>query len=388
VIIPIKAVPTVRWAIGKPSSTAGTTNYSRNSLNQYTAVGGVNYSYDKNGNLTNDGQYRYYYDCENRLTDVNDVNDSRVASYRYDYLGRRIRKTEYSSQKTTRYVYDGEQIVAEFDVNSVTQVQTLRRRFFYGPGIDEPICMLIAANSAKFYYHYDGLGSVVAISNNSGKIVERYSYDVFGEPTIRDSGDVTRDSSAYGNRFMFTGRDYDDETGLYYYRARYYSPAIGRFLSADMLGTVPDGGYRNQFAATTQYEDGMNLYTYVGNNPVMKTDPMGLIVLKCPSNESGAKSDRGLCDDSKNWHPAHWGHRCYREVVPLGTKGQPAGLHCCYKGGKLVDKHIDSISPATSGGGGKCKFDDPCRTAKHGLWDVWLIPGGEGIPNSMPILAF
>lgn len=71
---------------------------------------------------------------------------------------------------------------------------------------------------------------MVAISDSSGNLVEEYSYDVFGEPTIRDANGTVIDESTVGKRFMFTGRDYDSETGLYYYRARYYSPKVGWFL--------------------------------------------------------------------------------------------------------------------------------------------------------------
>ncbi|MHB9069028.1 MAG: RHS repeat-associated core domain-containing protein [Sedimentisphaerales bacterium] len=231
-------------------------SFLHNRLNQYTSVDGVNYGYDLNGNLTNDGIYRYYYDCENRLIDVNNAaDDSLVAHYAYDYLGRRISKLTTNDQTLTTYVYDGDQIIAEYDGSG-----NLLRKFIYGPGIDEPIMMIDASTSSRYYYHYDGLGSVVALSNNDGEIVERYSYDVFGTATIRDAGGSVISVSSVANSYMFTGREYDSETGNYCYRARYYKPSIGRFLQTDPIG----------------YSDGMNIYAYCGNNPIMFTDATGL----------------------------------------------------------------------------------------------------------------
>jgi len=230
------------------------TEYTRNSLNQYTSVGGTDYSYDDNGNLTDDGTYDYYYDCENRLMDVNDANGQRVATYSYDYNGRRIYKTINGT--ITNYCYDGDQVIAEYDAND-----TLLRKFVYGPGIDEPIMMIdVTDSNAVYYYHFDGLGSVAALSDANGVLVESYSYDVFGEPNT---------TSSVGNPYMFTGRRYDTETGLYYYRARHYGPHIGRFLQPDPVG----------------YEAGFNLYTYVKNNPINKADPSGLDeVADCMNN--------------------------------------------------------------------------------------------------------
>ncbi len=127
---------------------------------------------------------------------------------------------------------------------------TLLRKFVYGPGIDEPICLINVSSGDKYYYHYDGLGSVVALSHNN-EIVESYSYDVYGKPS---------QISAVGNPYLFTGRAYDGETGLYYYRARYYKPSIGRFLQTDPVG----------------YTTGLNLYAYCGSNPLNWADPLGL----------------------------------------------------------------------------------------------------------------
>lgn len=242
------------------------TVYQINSLNQYTSVGGASYSYDENGSLTDDGSYEYYYDCENRLTDVNE-NNIRIASYKYDYAGRRVRKILYSGgspSSMVKYCYDGDQVIQEFN-----GADEILRTYFYGAGVDEPVAMCAKGNG-WYSYHYDGLGSVVAVSDEGGDIVERYSYDVFGKVTIHtDAGadgqwmtsdDTISSSSSIGNPYFFTGRCLDDETGLYYYRARYYKPELGRFLQPDPIG----------------FGDGLNLYTYVGNNPLNWIDPWGL----------------------------------------------------------------------------------------------------------------
>jgi len=109
----------------------------------------------------------------------------------------------------------------------------------------------VAGGNILYYYHFDGLGSVIALSKVNGEIVERYSYDVFGEPNR---------ISDVNNPYMFTGREYDEETGNYYYRARYYNPHIGRFLQADPIGIA----------------GGINIYTYCLNNPTNWVDPWGL----------------------------------------------------------------------------------------------------------------
>ncbi len=138
------------------------------------------------------------------------------------------------------------------------------RKFIYGPGIDEPIIIVVRSQETEvsYFYHFDGLGSVVALSDANAMIVEKYSYDVFGNVIATECTENTE------NPYFFTARRLDDETGLYYYRARYYKPGIGRFLQPDPI----------------RYDGGLNLYSYVKNEPVSITDPFGLFG-KCGPGE-------------------------------------------------------------------------------------------------------
>lgn len=166
------------------------------------------------------------------------------ASFQYDAVGRRIGKTVNGT--TTQYVYDGLDIIQEKQNGTVTAnyMRTLN--------IDEPLARL-TTNTPRFY-QTDALGSVIALTDESGTVKTTYSYDPFGNVTV--SGETS------DNPFQYTGRE-NDGTWLYYYRARYYSPELQRFISEDPIGF--DGG-------------SINLYSYVNNNPVNETDPYGLWV--------------------------------------------------------------------------------------------------------------
>jgi len=229
-------------SVGNRTSTIsnGTTSYISNSVNQYIEVNDATIGYDMNGNLTSIATNTYSYDLENRLTSA--TTPSHTASYGYDPFGRRISKTV--DGVTTKFLYDGDQIIAECDGSD-----NMTAKYINGASIDETIRMDRGANS--YYYHHDGLGSVTNLTDATGATVESYAYDVFGKPSS---------VSSIGNARMFTGRDYDQETGLYYYRARMYSPELGRFLQTDPIG----------------YRSGINLYTYCSNNPLNFVDPMGL----------------------------------------------------------------------------------------------------------------
>jgi YD repeat-containing protein len=177
------------WSTVNDNGTTTTYLTTGNDLNQYDQSG-VNspyndnvYTYDDNGNLTSintDGspgdEVTYTYDSENRLISV---DSGSTTTYTYDHAGRRVSKTD-SSDIVTKYVYDGDQVIAEYDDHTTPDTFVLVRKFIYGPGIDEPICMIIPAgqtNAGTYFYHFDGLGSVVALSNTSGIIEASYSYD-------------------------------------------------------------------------------------------------------------------------------------------------------------------------------------------------------------------
>jgi len=261
----------------------GTTNYASNNLNQYSTVGSTNYAYDSNGNLSSDGTFTYAYDYENRLTSA--TKSGTTANYKYDAFGRRIEKTVNGT--ITKFIYDGDQIIAEYD-----GAGALISKFVYGAGIDEVLKM--EKGGTSYYYHYDGLGSVTNLTDSTGQTSESYSYDAFGKPST---------TSTLGNRYMFTGREYDTETELYYYRARYYSPTLGRFLQRDQLG----------------YFDDINLYRYCANNPINFLDPFGWDKEK-PWLEKGWEwwSDLVTGNDPILSKPDFW-EGAYRDWVTIGN---------------------------------------------------------------------
>jgi RHS repeat-associated protein len=228
---------------------------STDPMNRYQTVAGNPLTYDPRGNTLTDAANTYAYDVLNRQTGV--TGTTSTAEYLYDARGRRIARV-VDGITTTHYIYDTQyRVLEERDGDG-----DLLARYTYGTGMDEPLTMERDGNT--YYYHRDALGSITEVTDESGVIVERYEYDVYGAVTIYDSSDVTITTSAIANPYLFTARRYDPESGNYYYRARYYSPALGRFLSQDPLG-FEAGDY--------------NLYRYAFNNPTNLTDPSGEIVV-------------------------------------------------------------------------------------------------------------
>jgi RHS repeat-associated protein len=253
-------------AVGNTCRTTDTCQF--NVVNEKVKFDGTNISYSPNGNPLNDDNYTYQYDEENRLTAETRLFDGLVCQYQYDALSRRVQKVPMSAGACTAasYFYDDARIIEEQN-GGVTQAT-----YIYGNYVDEILTM--DRGGQPYYYHQNALWSVEAITNSAANPVERYTYDAYGIPAVTDgsfnpippnawpishSGGLGTPHSAIGNPWMFTGRQFDEETGLYFYRARSYDPREGRFLQRDPL----------------EYVDSMNLYEYVLDRPTYAVDPSG-----------------------------------------------------------------------------------------------------------------
>jgi RHS repeat-associated protein len=221
-----------------PQPSPGVANAAPNGLNQIASLNGTNFTYDGRGNLTGTGSATYSYDVYNRLTAAS------TATLAYDAAGR-LHQT-VGGGVTTRFLYDGADLIAEYD-----GAGALLRRYVHGPDIDEPIVWYEGSSTSdRRWLHQDRLGSVIAASDSNGAIIgSPNTYDEYGAPSSSNAG-----------RFQYTGQTWLPEANLYHYKARVYSPSLGRFLQSDPV----------------LYAAGMNLYAYVGNDPVNSIDPLGL----------------------------------------------------------------------------------------------------------------
>ena len=191
--------------------------------------------------------------CSN---DQNCIGLKNPASYSiqfgYDPQGNRWKQatTESGTTETRTFLYDREDILAEY----TDELLTVRKAMYiHGPGIDETLA-LVSPNGEVFVVLHDGLGSVTGLVDQRGGFVNDYDYAAFGQRSVNSGRDTIE------NRFMYTNREHvesgPNDSELYDYRARYYRPDLGRFISMDPLGMV----------------DGANQFGYVGNSPVSWTD--------------------------------------------------------------------------------------------------------------------
>ncbi|WP_150118990.1 RHS repeat-associated core domain-containing protein [Massilia sp. NR 4-1] len=235
-------------SLAQPLAPAEITSSTVDAANRLTALNGQNFGYDANGNLLSDGSRSYVWNARDQLVQIKAADGTLLASFAYDAFGRR--QSKVVDGVASAYVYDGLNIVQELNAVNASNgnAASVRANYIVG-SIDEVFAR--SSSSGVLSYLSDALGSVIRLADAQGNKVVDYRYDPYG---------VTVADAAHGNPFQYTGRENDGSTGLYYYRARYYAPAMARFVQSDPIGL--DGG--------------INQYAYVNGNPLSLTDPYGL----------------------------------------------------------------------------------------------------------------
>ena len=213
-------------------------SYGVNGLNQMTTAGATSLGYDGRGNLTSSGSAAYTYSTDNRMLSAPGVTMAYEPA-----AGQLLRFNTAGAD--TRFSWSGSQMISEYGTAFV-----INRRYVPGPGVDEPVVWYEGSGTSdRRWLHADERGSVVAVSDGSGNAIAINRYDEYGIPS---SGNI--------GRFQYTGQAWLPELGMYYYKARIYSPTLGRFMQTDPIG----------------YGAGLNVYNYVNSDPVNYRDPAGL----------------------------------------------------------------------------------------------------------------
>lgn len=302
--------------------------------NELLTENGSNYVYDADGNLSQDLAYKYSYDEEHRLIQVQRLSDSAiVGQYQYDALSRRILEVTNPASVlgTNLFYYDGARLMEVWDGNG-----TQTAAYTYGNYIDETLTM--DRGGLTYYYHQNAIWSPGALTDASGNPVERYTYDVYGAVTVLDGSynplglnSWGTPHSAVGNPWLFTGRQLDEEDGLYCYRARYYDDEEGRFLQRDPM----------------EYVSSLNLYEYVRSEPADSLDPSGMVDICAGAPWTPVSIGKGLWQNRKK--DANYGFFAVGFSITPELSLQACTHACCAKSknaGKQMEDFKGTISLA------------------------------------------
>jgi RHS repeat-associated protein len=276
-------------AVGNRTASHLSASYSYQPFNKLTSTTTASYSYDNNGNLISkadaSGTTNYTFNEENQLTQVT-LPSGLTVNYKYDALGRRIQRTT-TAASNERYVYDNSDIL--IDLNADWSVGTT---YLNGLIPDEHLRQTSSTTGVSYFLE-DHLDSTKALADSAGNLIEQVDFDSFGNGV-----------GSSRTRFAFTGRERDADTNQYYYRARFYDPKLGRFISEDPL----------------TFAGGLNWYSYVENAPINESDPFGL--QRLPKSKTSTREcnpaemercreickEKGVqsCRVSRTWRLVRW----------------------------------------------------------------------------------